>query len=270
MPHDSKLARWLAAGALTLALVGCNTPEADPSMPEELGTTSGSLTNSRPWTDAPLFVKQSLVYFKHGTNGTATCSGTLISNTKVVTARHCVNSSNPTSHKVVFDNNVEQTVWAIKTHPSADLAVMTINGIPAGSAQAPMKIHTPGSLVAGNRVIIAGAGRTSYGLKDERTRRWGKTVFREPLATYGSFVGTNYVEYVNGLRFTPDVPCTGTDPACSNGCPGDSGGPMYQYRGTEGWGLIGVHSTATCDDPDPELLRTITADARAYRDWILN
>jgi hypothetical protein len=45
---------------------------------------------------------------------------------------------------------------------------------------------------------------------------------------------------------------------------------MYQYRGTDGWGLIGVHSTATCDDPDPELLRTVSADARAFRDRILS
>jgi hypothetical protein len=89
------------------------------------------------------------MYFKYGTNGT--CSGTLI------------------SHKVVFDNNVEQTVWAIKTHPTADLAVLTISGIPAGSAQAPIKIHTP----------------------------------------------------------------------------------------------------ATCDDPDPTLLRTTSGDARAHRSWIL-
>jgi hypothetical protein len=267
MHLESKLARWLTAGALALSLAGCHTPETDPATPEPVGTTSGSLTNARPWTDAPLFVKQSLVYFKYGTNGT--CSGTLISNTKVVTAKHCVTSSNPTSHKVVFDNNVEQTVWAIKTHPTADLAVLTINGIPAGSAQAPIKIHTPGSLVAGNRVIIAGAGRTSYGTTNERTRRWGKTVFREDLGNYFAFTGGTYVEYTNGLRFAPDVPCSGTDPACSNGCPGDSGGPMYQYRGTDGWGLIAVHSTATCDDPDPTLLRTTSGDARAHRSWIL-
>lgn len=45
---------------------------------------------------------------------------------------------------------------------------------------------------------------------------------------------------------------------------------MYQCRGTDGWGLIGVHSTATCDDPGPELLRTVSADARTFRDWSLS
>jgi secreted trypsin-like serine protease len=59
----------------------------------------------------------------------------------------------------------------------------------------------------------------------------------------------------------------GTDPACSNVCPGDSGGPVYQWRSADGWGVIGVNSGSTCSSAGAFM---IAGDARAWRDWILN
>ncbi len=257
-----RLASYVGMAAAALAFTGCALDEGAGE-----GDFNEQIVNANPWDEAPDFVKDSLVIVR----GSGTCSGTIIDSRHILTAEHCVRGStnNPTSFRVEFGDGSQETVWAVLAHNSADIAVLTINGIPASSNQKPIKVHTPsqGSITSGDRVIIAGAGRTSSTSFDSGTRRWGKIAFDSWVGDYTlSDSAGNVYNYTSGLRFEPEA-CVGDDPACSNVCNGDSGGPVYQWRPADGWGVIGVNSGAVCDGPGAMMF---AADARAWRDFIVN
>lgn len=258
----NRLIPFLGAAAVALTLGACAIEEA----PDETEIFE-HISNASDWASAPDFVKNSLVKVMYPGS---ICSGTIIDVNRILTAEHCVRdrSDKPNDFWIEFGDGSIDRVQAIKSHPSADIAVMWINQVPASSGQVPIKVHAAlqGSIVSGDRVIIAGAGRTSStGPSDAGVRRWGKIEFSTYLGDYtlNGNDGTIF-SYSSGMRFEPET-CVGDDPACANVCPGDSGGPVYQWRPVDGWGVIGVNSGSVCDGPNA---RMIAADARAWKDYI--
>ncbi len=261
--RSSRLAP-LAALAFALPLAGCAGEET-----ADAGRSEDEIVNAKPIDQAPDIVERSTVRLTTANGGL--CSGTIVGFNRVVTAKHCVVSSNPLAHTVHFSDFSSRTVGAIKTHPTADVAVLVLNGgVPFNSGQAPALVHGPrqGSIAEGARVVIAGFGITGAGNQDtSSTVRFGKVKFDRFLGNYSFADGSSFS---SGLQFSPES-CSGTDPACSVTCSGDSGGPVFQFRPGEGFGLIGVTSGGTCDG----LLgtgfgaRMIAADARSLINFIL-
>lgn len=249
---------------VALPLAGCAGQDA-----ADVGRGEDEVVNAKPIDQAPDIVERSTVRLTTPNGGL--CSGTIVGFNRVVTAKHCVVSSNPLGHTVHFSDFSSQTAGAIKTHPTADVAVLVLNGgVPFSSGQAPALVHGPrqASIGAGDRVVIAGFGITGAGRNDASNFvRFGKVKFERFVGNYTFADGSSFS---SGLQFSPES-CRGDDPACSVTCSGDSGGPVYQFRPGEGFGLIGVTSGGTCDG----LLgtgfgaRMIAADARSLIDFIL-
>ena len=245
-----------------LLAAACGPAEVEP-------TSDTNIFNPRDISSAPDFVRNSLVLVSIPLLGSA-CSGTIVAPRKILTAAHCVPSnSQPSNFQIVFGDGSRRTPTALKRNSRADIAVLTIDSIPASSRQSPVKVHGElvGSIQPGFRVIIAGVGDTIRGRNDAGIRRWGKTVFNRFVGNYQAASGESYS---SGLFFTPDAACSGSDPACANACSGDSGGPVYQFRPNDGWGVIGVMSTGNCEGPSSDQRRMTAADARSWVNWIFN
>jgi len=260
------LAPWIA---LCSALAGCAGPDRDSARQNEV-----DINNAKPLSEAPDIVRVSTVKMERTeANGLASCSGTIVANNRVLTARHCVIAGEPLRHSVLLNSGVRVGVFAIRTHPTADLAVLSLaDDVSRVSAQAIAPIHVGGTISPGTRVVVAGFGITSINAQDVSDQvRFGKLKFSDFVGNYSLLSPDGpSVACSSGLGFDPEA-CIGTDPACSNVCPGDSGGPVYQFRPDSGWGVLAVNSGASCDAAKPVGgFSMIAADARTLRNWVLN
>lgn len=265
-------------GLGAVGLVHCSAETAGAEL--DPGASEESISNSKPIDAAPEIVLRSTITYVRPDG--SECSGTVVGLNRIVTAKHCVEANNPSGHRVRFTSEQSPSVLyiqagAIKTHPTADVAVMKlVSLVPARAREKVARVHSPrqGSIQRGDRVIIAGFGDTceTGPACTGKPLRWGKTKFDRWVGDYRFRLDTFPLmgTYSHGLQFAPEA-CTGNDPACSNICPGDSGGPVYQWRPGEGWGLIGVNSVSTCDGVAGTgiLSSMVAADARALVDFIL-
>jgi Trypsin len=226
--HDVRTLLWFAFATWMLsACSGAARPDEEQ--------TAGDISN--PIDAVPEFVAHSVVQVR---SGATLCSGVLIAQNRVATGAHCVRAHD--TPLVGFGTAFGVQATVLRRHPTADLAVLLLPWNAPGP-YAPVKIHTldPSEPMPGHRILIAGFGVTANGASDWLTLRAGKTVFRSPSPNYAYEGGT----YADGFRFSPDT-CSKEDPACSNFCAGDSGGPVFHWRKASGWGVIGIQSATTC------------------------
>lgn len=229
-------------GALTAVLLGACVAEPATVGQQRAAIVDGELTDGDP--------ALGLVYSELGV-----CSGTLIAQNVLLTARHCLlrqDSSviKPSKVEVYWGADPEPedepwTVLAHDTHSAADIAVLEL--LEPGPAE-PVVLNTePLDDYIGAPVRLVGYGSTAETAPDHGIKREGTTVLQQ-------------------LSPTPlgDAMLTGETGAQT--CVGDSGGPAFMTIGDVEQ-LVGVTSfgTGPCGS-DGSLDAAIRVDR--YYGWI--
>ncbi len=235
------------------------------------GYAAESITNARPLSDAPPIVEGATIQLFR--NDRFSCSAVLVRPDRALTALHCVDKvPNPAAYELRFETDRafsprrNRGVLAIRKHPTADLATLDLDrDAPTDAGHFAALIHDPvtGRLTHGTRVVVAGFGDSGPSTNDAGTLRWGKTAFDAWVGDY-SIRGYDRT-FSSGLRFFRDPLGEVLDPANSLTCPGDSGGPIYQWLPGSGWRLTGINSTSHCDG---FRAHAIAADVRGLKDWV--
>jgi secreted trypsin-like serine protease len=191
------------AGAVT-ALVAPTAAHADPVTPYIIG---GGTVSSAPWAAAVL------------SNGSFTCSGTIISANYVLTARHCV--SGTMSVRVGSVNRTSGGVTRTVSSSASryDLALLRLSS-PINTTYMPLSSAYP---PVGSQNSIYGWGMTCYSGCSASTTLKTATV---------SVTSTNQTDAYGGRAI-------GSTRVNGNAWRGDSGGPQV-YNGAQ----VGVASTA--------------------------
>lgn len=153
------------------------------------------------------------------------CSGVVLAQDVVVTAAHCVRDD-PTVR--VFDNPVSVTVlhplYSVTDHRSPDIAILKLT-TPLPERFTPAPVHRR-ELSKGTVLIAAGYGHSSA--KDYAA---GTAVRMVPLQVSNTQEGW--------------VILASADEGVSGAGPGDSGSPVYAYRGMHSVVALIVSSTKT-------------------------
>jgi snapalysin len=200
------------------------------------------VVNGRPATENYSF----MVYV-------AGCTGSLITPTWAVTAKHCptprtvrVGSTNRTSGGTVA------TVSSAVNHPSIDVKLLRLAAaVPHAPAIIP---ETSGPVGTATRII--GWGQTC-----PQPNCGGAPAVAHEIDT--SIVEDNRCGGING----PFEICTNNNGGTAGACYGDSGGPQVrQVNGT--WQLIGVTSRAGNSDATCATAPSVYGDLPSIRGWV--
>ncbi|RKN48247.1 S1 family peptidase [Micromonospora endolithica] len=194
----------VAATALAGVLGASSAAVAEPVTPYIIG---GSTVSSAPWAAAVL------------SNGSFTCSGTVIAPQWVLTARHCLGGSMSVRVGSVYRSSGGVTRTVSATYSRYDLALMRLSSSVSTSAV---------TLASSNPPV--GSTNSIYG--------WGMTCYSgcsasSQLKTASVRVTSNSVTDAYGGQAIRSTRVNG------NAWRGDSGGPQF-YNGRQ----VGVASTA--------------------------
>ncbi|MFI6101184.1 S1 family peptidase [Lentzea sp. NPDC051213] len=238
----------VAAGALLASAVAATaapspTPDGDVS-PMIVGGTNASQVY-------PFMVSL------QGTSGNHFCGASLVKANWVVTAKHCVQGSSPSSIRTRIGTTNRTSGGTVTgasriiTHPSADLAVVQLN---TSVSQTPIAISAASGPV-GTATRIIGWGQTCP------TRGCGSApITLQELNT--SIVTDSRCSGISGISEI----CTNNTGGNKGACYGDSGGPQVKSVGGR-WELIGATSRsgggATCATAP-----SIYVDVSYYRSWV--
>ncbi|MGK5682726.1 S1 family peptidase [Actinoplanes sp. URMC 104] len=199
----------IVVASLTAALTGAVAVPAAASAAGDPGTTiiGGGTVSSAPWAAAVL------------SNGSFTCSGTIISANYVLTARHCISGTMSVRVGSVNRTSGGTTRTVSSTSTRSDLALMRLSS-PITTTYMPLSSAYP---PVGSTNSIYGWGMTCYSGCSASTTLKTATV---------QVTSTNQTDAYGGRAI-------GSTRINGNAWRGDSGGPQV-YNGAQ----VGVASTA--------------------------
>lgn len=195
------------------------------------------------------------------------CGGTLVADTKVVTAAHCVADAKPSQITAVggrtdlhSSQGTKRSVHQIWVHPkydsgknTSDVAVLTLSDRMPYTAAPMVTSSDTGLYMAGTEARILGWGATSEGGSPSGTLRTAQVHTISNAACEKA-----YDEKFNGTHMV----CAGEPQGEVDSCQGDSGGPLLikgKLAGVVSWG----NGCARPDNPGVYTRLTTYADALA-------
>jgi hypothetical protein len=187
---------------------------------------------------------------------TAFCSGVIVGNQRIATAKHCLEGEDPRSIAVVFHSDLHsaneshrKTGIGMELSPNLDAALLFIGGIPSGSSYRSASLVGNVDIRSGAKLRFLGYGATNvaevYTGETSRYVRCGEWKLSRFVNSYGP--GSNQTEYRYGFEFGNFVDyVNGTNEGIQEGktasiCAGDSGGPIFVER-DGGFKLLGLSS----------------------------
>lgn len=163
-----------------------------------------------------------LVEGQKGVKGLYICTGTFLTSTKFLTAKHCVAKNGFKSPKFVILTSPKGPaiqVKKIQKSSSLDLAILTVN--PVKVVPAPIMLSR--SVVVGEEIEFYGYGQ------DEKQ----KTAVERSASKFLK-VGSGNLSNLDGAYYYF------TNTTAGGACPGDSGGPLVALNSNNEVGVIGV------------------------------
>ncbi|MFR9731247.1 S1 family peptidase [Saccharopolyspora sp. MS10] len=236
---------WSASGALAaaaLASVAITAPAGASAPPrsESAGPVGARIVGG----EAASTAQYPWAVYLTDSAGNQFCGGTIVGDTKVVTAAHCVTGSAPSRITVVAgrddkttEEGTEAAVRDVWVHPrfqsastGADVAVLTVDQslnrrtLPLASAR-DEALYEPGTATT-----VLGWGTTEEGGSPSRTLR----------QTHPPISGDQDCSRAYGGQYDPAaMVCAGLPEGGEDSCQGDSGGPLVangRLIGIVSWG----------------------------------
>jgi len=259
--------RVFAALTLTATVVGCGPGDRDTTV----GSTAEEVIGGFPATSAKLNAIGA-IGIDNGNNGfTPFCTGTLISPTMVLTAKHCVNAADPTKLAFLIGPNAMSPIRVVPARGAAVEPTLSGGTVELGSDVGILHLALPVTDIAplptapltndriGTRMLALGYGVQNTDLT-RGTRQSGSMTLK---ATAGPVLAAIFGTFNNFLqrgaaRLFPDLDPNdpaqlaelqqqfdnlrlidgieawfGAGPGDAQACTGDGGGPMTAKVGTQ-------------------------------------
>ncbi|KAG5281681.1 hypothetical protein AALO_G00047610 [Alosa alosa] len=258
--------KFVVLAVLVAGAYGCGLPTFPPVVTRVVGGVDAR-AHSWPW-------QISLQYTRNG-NWYHTCGGTLISADWVLTAAHCISSSN-TYRVALGKHDLTVTEEAAQFINAGQIIVHEKwNPFFIRNDIALIKLETP--ITVSDTIMPACLPEAGFLLPNNApcyVTGWGRVYTGGPIADILQQALLPVVDYATcsrydwwGSQVKDTMVCAGGDGVVS-GCNGDSGGPLNCQNADGAWEVHGIVSFGSGLSCNLAKKPTVFTQVSSYMDWI--